>query len=141
MSVAELIALSTGGGAIAVLSLIEISPIKAKPVSWLFQKLGQAINRDIVEQQKEMRKDLLELSDELKEHKAIECRARILRFGDEVLHGQRHSQDHFEQILLDIKKYNRYCADHPDFENNVTEITSARIKEVYGRCLKQNDFL
>lgn len=37
--------------------------------------------------------------------------------------------------------YERYCDDHPEFENNVTELTSDRIETIYRRCLDSNDFL
>lgn len=74
------------------------------------------------------------------EEKAVNCRARILRFGDECLHGERHTKDHFDQTLRDIAAYERYCEDHPEFENNVTELTSDRIKTIYRRCLDSNDF-
>ena len=50
------------------------------------------------------------------EQEAINCRYRILRFGDEVKHGTRHSQEHFEQILADIDAYEIYCKDHKDFK-------------------------
>ncbi|MBQ8495094.1 MAG: hypothetical protein IJ465_05005 [Clostridia bacterium] len=141
MSIAEIVALVATGGTVSLLSLIEISPIKAKPLTWLFSKLGKAINKEMLLEQRKTQADLQELSREFKEHKACECRSRILRFGDEVLHGRRHSKDHFEQILLDIKKYDQYCANHREFENGVTEPTSKRIKEVYQHCLEQNDFL
>lgn len=75
------------------------------------------------------------------EEKAVNCRARILRFGDECLHGERHTKDHFDQTLRDIAAYEQYCEDHPDFENNVTELTSDRIKEIYRHCLANDDFL
>ena len=45
------------------------------------------------------------------------------------------------ETLRDIAAYERYCEDHPEFENNVTELTSDRIKTIYRRCLDSNDFL
>ncbi|MBP3936403.1 MAG: hypothetical protein IK954_02325 [Clostridia bacterium] len=144
MSLAEILAifgLGGTGGAVLLLSLIEVSPIKVKPLSWLMQKLGKALNRDVMESLQAQREETCATRNELAEHIATDCRARILRFGDEVLHGQRHSKEHFEQILLDIKQYDRYCEEHPSFENNITELTSKRIKEVYCRCLETYDFL
>lgn len=49
--------------------------------------------------------------------------------------------DHFDQTLRDIAAYERYCEDHSEFENNVTELTSDQIKTIYRRCLDSNDFL
>ena len=144
MALTEILAivgLGGGGGVALLLSLIEIVPIKAKPLTWLMNKLGKALNRDVIESLKAQREETCATRNELAEHIATDCRARILRFGDEVLHGQRHSKEHFEQILLDIKRYDVYCLEHPQFENNITELTSERIKEVYCRCLETNDFL
>ena len=75
------------------------------------------------------------------EQSAISARARILRFGDEVLHGQKHSKDHFDSILRDAKLYEIYCSTHKDFENGVTEVIIDRIKAVYHERLEKNDFL
>lgn len=144
MTLAEILAivgLGGGGGTLAVLSLIEIVPIKAKPLTRLVNWLGKALNRDVMESLKAQREETCATRNELAEHIATDCRARILRFGDELLHGQRHSKEHFEQILLDIKRYDQYCDGHPCFENNITELTSKRIKEVYCGCLEKNDFL
>ena len=75
------------------------------------------------------------------EQEAINCRYRILRFGDEVKHGTRHSQEHFEQILADIDDYEIYCKDHKDFKNNKTKVTTERILDVYRKCVETDDFL
>ena len=75
------------------------------------------------------------------EQEAINCRYRILRFGDEVKHGTRHSQEHFEQILADIDAYEIYCKDHKDFKNNKTKVTTERILDVYRKCVETDDFL
>ena len=75
------------------------------------------------------------------EQEAINCRYRILRFGDEVKHGTRHSQEHFEQILADIDDYEIYCKDHKDFKNNKTRVTTERILDVYRECVETDDFL
>ena len=62
-------------------------------------------------------------------------------YGDETIHGTRHTKEHFDQILDDITTYERYCDEHKDFPNEKTVITSRRIKEIYERCLQDNDFL
>lgn len=138
-----------GGGLIVVLlMLVELSPIKINPWSCLAKHLGQAINQDLTAQINALsrevdgvRTELQKLQRESEEHSAISCRVRILRFGDEVLHGIRHSKDHFDQILTDITSYNRYCQNHPEFKNNMTELTSHRIEEIYMERLEKNDFL
>lgn len=69
------------------------------------------------------------------------CRARILRFGDEILHGTAHSKEHYDQILLDITDYSQYCAAHPEFANHVTKHAEQEIEDAYQRLLETNGFL
>lgn len=81
------------------------------------------------------------ISNTVDEQAAISARARILRFGDEVLHKRQHTKDHFDSILRDAKNYGDYCDAHPNFENGVTGPTIDRIKAVYAIRLENNDFL
>ena len=75
------------------------------------------------------------------EQNAITCRVRILRFGDEIIHGDKHSKDSFDQVLEDIDSYELYCREHPEFKNNKTVITTKAIKSNYKEGLEKNDFL
>lgn len=133
--------LAGGGGIVLLLTLIEISSIKINPWSAIGRAIGRAINGEVLDKVGALEAEVQGIKDDIEEQAAVNCRARILRFGDEVLHNDRHSKDHFDQILRDIAKYELYCQNHPDFENNVTELTGQRIKEVYMRQLHDNDFL
>ena len=131
-----------GGGALFVLlTLIQLAPIKINPWSAIAKAFGRAINSEVLEKVTQLEGEMQGIKDSMAEEKAVSCRARILRFGDECLHGERHTKDHFDQTLRDIAAYERYCDEHHDFENNVTELTSDRIKEIYRRCLDSGDFL
>ena len=131
-----------GGSALFVLlTLLQLAPIKINPWSAIAKAFGRAINSEVLEK-------VGKLESELQCVLFIMCGLTepstglgILRFGDECLHGERHTKDHFDQTLRDIAAYERYCEDHPEFENNVTELTSDRIKTIYRRCLDSNDFL
>lgn len=136
------------GGAIIIMTLIEITPIKINPWSSIAKWIGRAFNSSVLQKIDQMEsrlstmeKDIKTIQEDASEQRAISCRARILRFGDEVLHGTRHTKDHFDQILIDIRDYDAYCAGHKDFENNITGLTSERIKKVYRDRLERNDFL
>lgn len=140
MELKELL-LSSGGTLLVLLTLIQIAPVKINPWSAIARSVGRAINGEVLEKVGKLEKEMQGVRSGMAEEKAVNCRARILRFGDECLHGERHTKDHFDQTLRDIAAYERYCEDHPDFENNVTELTSDRIKEIYRHCLDNNDFL
>ena len=132
-----------GGGIVLLLlmTLLQISPIKIDPWGWIARKIGRAMNAEIIDKVDTLDKEVKAIRTETTEHAIISCRIRILRFGDEILHGDRHSQDHFDQTLQDIDRYEKYCKDHPDFENNITGLTIARIKDVYRRQCDKNDFI
>lgn len=135
------ILLGGGGVLLVLLTMIQIAPVKINPWTSIAKAIGRAINGEVLEKVGKLEKEMQGVRSGMAEEKAVNCRARILRFGDECLHGERHTKDHFDQTLRDIAAYERYCEDHPDFENNVTELTSDRIKEIYRRCLDNNDFL
>ena len=100
-----------------------------------------AINGEVIAKVDQLERDLEAMKAAQEERDAISCRSRILHFGDETIHGVRHTKEHFEQILRDITSYEQYCEEHPHFENNTTVLTSQRIKDIYEECLKTADFL
>lgn len=140
MSIKE-ICMGGGGALLVLMTLVQISPLKFNPWSSLAQAIGRAINKELMEKVDMLEKELKAVRAEAAEEKAVSCRTRILRFGDECLHGELHTKDHFDQILRDIAAYERYCDAHRDFENNVTGLASARIKEIYHECLEEDKFL
>ena len=122
-------------------TLIQISPIKIDPWTYLAKKIGKAINGEVIEKVDRLEKDVSSINDKVDESGARTARARILRFGDEIIHGVRHSKEHFDDILDDITDYDNYCSDHPNFKNGKTGLTSNLIKETYQKCLKEHDFI
>ena len=134
--------IATGGGILlAAMTLIQIAPIKLNPWSALAKAIGRAINGEVIAKVDRLERELLGMKENQEERDAISCRARILHFGDETIHGVRHTKEHFDQILRDITTYERYCDDHPNFENNTTVLTSQRIEDIYEDCLKTKEFL
>ena len=133
----ELLNLSLGqiaGSGISILLLlslfIEIVPVKISPLGWIGSRLNQGVLQRVGALEKQVA-----------EQTAISARARILRFGEELLRGVEHTKEHFDSILKDIKMYEAYCEKHREFENGITEPIIERIKEVYRDRLRKNDFL
>jgi len=129
------------GGGVGLLTLllacIEISPIKISPLAWI----GRRMNKELVKKVDDLNDKVVQIEDTVNEQNAITCRVRILRFGDEIIHGDKHSKDSFDQVLEDIDTYEAYCLAHPEFKNNKTVITSKKIKDVYADCIDKNSFL
>ena len=131
-----------GGGGLAVLiTLVQVSPIKLNPWSWIGKMIGRAINGEVLEKVDALSKDVKNNKADDDEQWASLSRTHILRFGDELLHGVAHSKEHFDQIMRDISKYETYCDTHPNYLNGVAHATIQQIKKTYQKCLEENDFL
>lgn len=131
-----------GGGAIAaIMTILQITPVKVNPWTWLFRLIGRAINGEVLEKVEALSDDVKHNKEDDDEQWASLSRSHILRFGDELLHGVAHSKEHFDQILLDISKYEKYCDNHPEYLNNVAGATIKQIKRTYQKCLEENSFL
>lgn len=128
-------------GAFATLTVLQVAPIKINPWTWIARAIGRAINAEVIDKVGKLESEVQSIKKNTEEHEAKSARVRILRFGDEILHDVKHSQEHFNQVLLDITEYEEYCSKHPEFRNNVTGITTKRIVETYERCLRENNFL
>ena len=133
---------------VALLSLVEVSPIKINPWSGLAKWLGRAINGEVLESVEEAKKAQKETRRALDEHiradderNADTLRMRILHFNNELLRGDRHTREDFIEILAVIDAYEQYCKNHPNYRNNRASHAIANIGRVYDDRLKLRDFL
>ena len=133
--------LGGGGVLIVLLTLIQITPIKINPWNWIGKKIGRMLNGEVLDEVSSLKKELTDHKDKSEERHATLCRAHILRFGDEVLHGTPHSKEAYDSILLDIDSYERYCTNHPGYKNNIAVQTIEHIKRKYQEHIINNDFL
>ena len=135
--------------AVAIMSLIQISPIKINPWSWIASAFGKAINKDIISEIKDIKKEIDDLKkgreEDKKERqydKATECRRRILNFDDELRRCIPHSEEAFNSIIEDIDYYVPFCEKHKDdYSNRKAEAAITNILDKYKLCKEQNDFI
>ena len=131
-----------GGGVLLVLmTLVEITPIKINPWKWIGKKIGRMLNGEVLDKVDNLGQELADHKEKSEERHATLCRAHILRFGDEVLHGIPHSKEGYDNILLDIDSYEEYCEKHPGYKNNVAVATITHIKNMYQKHLQEDSFL
>ena len=135
------IALGGGGVILILMTLLQITPIKINPWSWIARSIGRAINHDVINKVDKLGEDVSTLRKECDEREVTLCRTHILRFGDEILHGVLHSKEHYLQILADIDTYEAYCSTHIDYKNNVAGETIKHIKHKYQEHLEEDSFL
>ena len=152
MKYEEIIALCV---ALGVPTLLEISPIKINPWSWVakflkwvWRKFCRSMNEEVLEDLSKMRQELKDTKDKLEKHiildderEADKTRACILRFNNELLREIPHTKEEFVEILNKIDWYNDYCATHKDYRNSRAVHAIANIERVYDERLKKHDFL
>lgn len=92
--------------------------------------------------------ELAEIKEKLENHiKADDERAAdaareyILRFSAELIRDLPHSKEDFNEVLLKIDNYERYCRTHADYENNRATAAIRNVKRVYDERLEKGDFI
>lgn len=127
--------LTEGGGLLlAIMTLVQIAPVKINPWSWLARAVGRAINAEVIKKLD----DHITMDDR---RTADGHRARILHFNNELLRDIGHTQEEFFEVLAEIDAYEEYCRDHPEYPNNRAVLAIENIREVYKDRLKKHDFL
>ncbi len=132
--------------------IIQIAPVKIYPWEWIGKKvrnivgvedLGKEISKvqgSVGDLKTDMESFKLEMRSDADLKGAKEARVRILRFSDELINNAWHSQEMFGNVLDDITAYNRYCQNHPEFENERTVQAEANIKKVYQKLMEERKF-
>lgn len=129
-------------------SVIQIAPIKINPWSALFRWIGIRLTKDIRDEVSDMKQTVSKIETDLAEHikvsdqrKADDYRQRILVFNTELLRDIPHTKEDYNDILLMIDKYKKYCNAHPDYENQRAKHATKHIEEMYDEHLRKHDFL
>lgn len=122
-------------------TVVEKTSKTMKPLTYLARAIGRAINGEVIQEVKSLKTEIERMDHDAGERRAKDARARVLRFGDELLHDVRHSKEHFDDILQDISEYEKYCDEHPEFENDRMQITVKKIKIAYEKCWEEHSFL
>ena len=133
---------------ILLLTIIQISPIDFNPLSVILSIIGRELNKEVIDRVDKIEKlgesnskELIKLSYDITETRAINSRSRILEFDDDLLHNVAKSRESFDHIMLDITYYDNFCRKYPDFHNHIADIATSHIVETYKNRLSRNDFL
>jgi hypothetical protein len=119
----------------ALLSLIQVSPLKINPWSWLLRMIRSGLGIS------ELSESVKKLTDHMDEEDILNARRRILRFNDELLQDIRHSREMFDNVLDDITAYEHYCNQHKDFKNQKVTLAIENVNRVYKECMIEHSFL
>lgn len=139
---------------IIALSIVEITPIKIKPWSLIFEWIGRRTNGvlsskidNIENSQKEMNGkvdgmqnqiDVMKREFEVKN--ANDWRWDILDFFNSSRNNRRHSKEEWEHAIDQVKRYERHVEVH-SIDNGVLEEASRWLRNEYQKHLDANDFL
>ena len=147
MSIQEIL-LGGGGLLLALMTLVQITPIKINPWSALAKVFGRAINADVLKELEEVKQGQKRTQTRLDEHIHIDDernadmhRARILQFNNELLREIQHTREDFIEVLSEIDFYESYCREHKDYQNNRAIHAIGNIKRVYDERMEKHDFL
>ena len=88
-----------------------------------------------------VKNQLTQIEENRLQDNAESSRYRILRFYDELLHGQKHTKEHFDQILDCVDEYERYCNSHPEYKNSKCVSAIKGIKRINDKCAEENAYL
>lgn len=141
--------------AVGLPTLLEISPIKINPWSWIAKMLKllwrgfcRSLNADVLSQLEEVKKAQQDTKTELENHikmddqrEADKTRASILHFNNELLRDIPHTKEEFVEMLSKIDWYNDYCKTHKDYKNSRAVHAIANIERVYDERMEKHDFL
>ena len=132
-----------GGGSLlfGLMSLVQVTPIKINPLSWVARKVGRAVNGEVLNK-------LGTVEQRLDEHITMDDRrtadghrTRILHFNNELLREIEHTKEEFVEALGDIDAYEEYCRTHQEYPNNRAVLAIDNIRSTYKDRLKKHDFL
>lgn len=99
--------------------VIEITPVKINPISWLGKHFNKTTN------------DKLDKLEQIVDCNDIDTvRSRIIANDKLLCSGEVFSQDQWNSLYKDIEKWDKYHEKYPDL-NGIIKITIEHIEECY----------
>lgn len=132
MNLNEILSVS-GIGVVALLTLIQIAPIKVNPWSAIAKAIGRAINSDLIGAVKTV-------SENVDQNEIDRLRWEILDFSNSCQNGRRHTREEFDHIIRMHEKYESILTRRNE-SNGQVDMAYDYIKTLYQKCLIERDFL
>ncbi len=139
---------------VIILTLIQITPIKINPWSFIFEWVGKKLTKDLINKidkieskQESIRATVSDMQHEVETVKreielknANDWRWDILDFFNSARNGRPHSKEEWEHAIDQVKKYERHVEVH-DIDNGVLEEASKWLRKEYQKHIDCKDFL
>lgn len=135
MSVQEIMEVAkTGLMVLATFGIVvEVTPVKINPISWILERTGAALNKNLNEK-------VDKLSKQMTDHEIDQLRWNILDFANSCRQGRRHTKEEFDHVIKSHSDYEKILAEN-GMENGQVDTDYKYIEEIYYKCMKDNDFL
>lgn len=122
--------------AFLIMSLVEITPIKISPLTWLGRRLNKEMNQQIIDLSLQM----VKLDHKLDEHVAESYRNNILLIQDKLLKGEKFTKEEWKKALKSCQAYTNYVTEN-DIQNGLVEEAMLYIHRKYQAALDSGDFI
>ena len=146
MQVKEFITiLLNDGGPIALLlfalmTLVEIIPIKVNPWSAIFRWIGRQVNREVIDKINVVETRLDKHIEDSEESDLKLRRARILDFSSSIIRGTNYHKEKWDFMIAECDSYEKYCHDN-EIINGVATASIEEIRKLYQERLHNGTFL
>lgn len=125
---------------VAVMTLLQITPVKINPWSAILKWLGKQLNSEVINKVDNLEKRLDAHIEETQENELQARRSSILDFSSSVIRGVNYHREKFDFMIKECDRYEKYCKDN-DIKNGVAEASIAEIRRIYREHLRNADFL
>lgn len=145
MSIIEILDIKTGVSVgvfvlAALMTLIQIAPIKINPWDKILTWLGNHMNADIVKRVDVIEGKLDEHIRDSSEERVRKVRADILDFGNACMNGRKHTKEEFEFVISECDAYEKHI-EKMQIKNGVATATIKEIRRLYEKGISENTFL
>lgn len=134
------ITINQGFWLVVVLTLVQITPIKINPWTFIFRWIGKTVNGELYEKIEALQTELKDVKRDFEFKNANDWRWEILDFFNSSRNNRPHSKEEWEHAIDQVKKYEKYVEKH-DIDNGILEEASIWLRKEYQEHLNKNDFL
>ena len=145
MNIIEILDIKTGVsiGAFllfALMTLIQIAPIKINPWDKILTWIGNHMNADIVKRVDVIEGKLDEHIKDSAEERVRKVRADILDFANACMNGRKHTKEEFEFVISECDAYEKHI-EKLQIKNGVATAAIREIRRLYEKGISENSFL
>ena len=120
----------------ALLTLIQITPIKINPWDTLLQWLGRKFVGELCGELERLERQIEQVQKDTEERIVTDMRWHILNFARRCRMNEHHTKEQWNHVLSQAKKYEIYITEHK-LENGVIEEDTKYIRELYNKLSKE----